>query len=43
MTSPMPLLRVSSNFDAGAIEIEDVTSASDLRVRLRADSHADIR
>ncbi len=43
MSSPLPQLRVSSNFDAGAIEIEDATSASDLRVRLRADSHADFR
>jgi murein tripeptide amidase MpaA len=38
-----PPLRLSANFDSGAIEIEDATSAADLRVRLRADSHADIR
>jgi murein tripeptide amidase MpaA len=38
-----PSLRLSANFDSGAIEIEDASSASGLRVRLRADSHADIR
>ena len=39
----MPTLRVSASFDAGAIEIDDATSAADVKVRLRADSHADIR
>lgn len=41
VTTPAP--RLSANFDSGAIEIEDAASASDVRVRLRADSHADIR
>jgi murein tripeptide amidase MpaA len=35
--------RISSNFDAGAIEVVDATAMGDLRLRLRADSHADIR
>jgi murein tripeptide amidase MpaA len=43
MSPNSPSLRLSANFDSGAIEIEDATSAADLRVRLRADSHADIR
>jgi murein tripeptide amidase MpaA len=35
--------RISCQFDAGAIEVVDDTRIDDLRVRLRADSHADFR
>jgi len=35
--------RISCAFDAGAIEVVDEADATDLKVRLRADSHSDIR
>lgn len=35
--------RISSAFDAGAIEVVDDADPANLRVRLRADSHADFR
>ena len=36
-------VRISSAFDAGAIEVIDTSRAEDLRVAIRADSHADFR
>jgi len=36
-------LRISCQFDAGAIEVVDQTRIDDLQVRLRADSHAEFR
>ena len=42
MTTPSPV-RISSAFDSGAIEIVDDRDASNLVVRLRADSHAEFR
>ena len=36
-------VRISSNFDAGAIEVVADGDPANLEVRLRADSHADIR
>lgn len=38
----MPL-SISSHFDAGAIEVDSVERADDIRVRIRADSHAEFR
>ena len=38
----MPV-RISSNFDAGAIAVIDAADPGNLEVALRADSHADIR
>jgi murein tripeptide amidase MpaA len=35
--------RVSSHFDAGAIEVADATRVDDISVRLRSDSNADFR
>ncbi len=35
--------RISSSFDAGAIDVVAAADAADLQVRLRADSHADFR
>src|SRR5689334_6944535 len=40
MTTPV---RVSCAFDAGAIEVVSQSDASDVQVKLRADSHADFR
>lgn len=36
-------LHISSMFDAGAIEVESIDRADDIRLRIRADSHADFR
>ncbi|MBA3505493.1 MAG: hypothetical protein H0T80_06880, partial [Betaproteobacteria bacterium] len=35
--------RVSSHFDGGAIDVVDASRCDDLRIALRADSHADFR
>ncbi|HVL54936.1 MAG TPA: M14-type cytosolic carboxypeptidase [Burkholderiaceae bacterium] len=37
------MLSVSCRFDSGAIEVIDASDAAAIRLRLRADSHADIR
>jgi murein tripeptide amidase MpaA len=42
-TTTAMTLRISSTFDAGAIDVIDTSSAADLRVALRADSNADFR
>src|SRR5690349_19369230 len=34
-------LKISSLFDSGAIEVEALDRADDIRLRIRADSHAD--
>ncbi|WP_250492515.1 M14-type cytosolic carboxypeptidase [Caballeronia sp. GAWG1-1] len=34
-------ISISSHFDAGAIEVVDATNPSDIRLRVRPDSHAD--
>ncbi|HEX8883483.1 MAG TPA: M14-type cytosolic carboxypeptidase [Noviherbaspirillum sp.] len=34
-------IKISHQFDAGAIEVVDAASAADIRLRLRKDSHAD--
>ncbi|AZG15071.1 M14 family metallopeptidase [Cupriavidus pauculus] len=36
-------LHISSMFDSGAIEVESIDRADDIRLRIRADSHADFR
>ncbi|CAG9173360.1 M14-type cytosolic carboxypeptidase [Cupriavidus respiraculi] len=36
-------LHISSQFDSGAIEVEALDRADDIRLRIRADSHADFR
>ena len=36
-------LHISTQFDAGAIEVEALDRADDIRLRIRADSHADFR
>lgn len=36
-------LHISSRFDSGAIEVEALDRADDIRLRIRADSHADFR
>ncbi|MDF3837896.1 M14-type cytosolic carboxypeptidase [Cupriavidus basilensis] len=36
-------LHISSSFDAGAIEVESIAHAGDIRLRIRADSHAEFR
>jgi len=36
-------LHISSNFDSGAIEVESLDSADDIRLRIRSDSHAEFR
>lgn len=36
-------LHISSRFDSGAIEVESLASAGDIRLRVRADSHAAFR
>lgn len=38
-----PALHISSSFDSGAIEVESLDRADDIRLRIRADSHADFR
>lgn len=38
-----PAVRISSEFDSGAIDVVQAHDAGDLQLRLRADSHADIR
>lgn len=38
-----PALHISSRFDSGAIEVESLDRADDIRLRIRADSHADFR
>src|SRR5512144_230605 len=38
----MPI-RISSQFDSGAIEVLSATRADDVRLAIRADSHADFR
>ncbi|SDP00911.1 Murein tripeptide amidase MpaA [Ralstonia sp. 25mfcol4.1] len=45
MTSALPTssLHISSMFDSGAIEVEAIDRADDIRLRIRADSHADFR
>ncbi len=42
ITHPMPL-SISAAFDAGAIEVDSVEHAHDIRLRIRADSNADFR
>ncbi|RAS08032.1 M14 family metallopeptidase [Cupriavidus alkaliphilus] len=37
------MLHISSHFDSGAIEVEALDRADDIRLRIRADSHADFR
>lgn len=39
----MSAVRISANFDAGAIEIIDCADAANIRLRIRRDSHADFR
>lgn len=39
----MSAIRISANFDAGAIEIIDCADAANIRLRIRRDSHADFR
>ncbi len=34
-------ISISSNFDAGAIEVVNADNAADIRLRVCADSHAD--
>lgn len=36
-------LHISASFDSGAIEVESLAQASDIRLRIRADSHAEFR
>lgn len=36
-------LHISASFDAGAIEVESLAQAGDIRLRIRADSHAGFR
>ena len=36
-------LHISTLFDSGAIEVEALDRADDIRLRIRADSHADFR
>ncbi|RZT42630.1 M14 family metallopeptidase [Cupriavidus agavae] len=36
-------LHISTLFDSGAIEVESLARADDIRLRIRADSHADFR
>ncbi len=43
MTSPPPVPRISSVFDAGAIDVVAAADPADLQVALRADSHAEFR
>ena len=44
MTSAQPSgLHISTLFDSGAIEVEALDRADDIRLRIRADSHADFR
>ncbi|HEY9193760.1 MAG TPA: M14-type cytosolic carboxypeptidase, partial [Methyloversatilis sp.] len=37
------MIRISSQFDSGAIEVLDCTDPSDIRLSLRADNAADFR
>jgi murein tripeptide amidase MpaA len=43
MTNSLPAPRISSAFDAGAIDVVAATDPADLQVALRADSHAEFR
>lgn len=43
MTPTTSALHVSTLFDSGAIEVESLERADDIRLRVRADSHADFR
>ncbi|WP_059412966.1 M14 family metallopeptidase [Cupriavidus basilensis] len=36
-------LHISASFDSGAIEVESLAQAGDIRLRIRADSHAEFR
>jgi len=36
-------LHISTHFDSGAIEVEALDHADDIRLRIRADSHAEFR
>ena len=37
------MIKISSAFDGGAIEVVDTTSFDNIRLNVRADSHADFR
>lgn len=37
----MSLISISSNFDAGAIEVVNADDPADIRLRIRPDTHAD--
>jgi murein tripeptide amidase MpaA len=39
----MMTIKISQNFDAGAIEIVDVSNVENIELNLRSDSHADIK
>ena len=37
------MISISSNFDAGAIEVANAASSADIQLNIRADSHAEFR
>ena len=37
------MISISSNFDAGAIDVANAASSADIQLNIRADSHAEFR